>query len=77
MNKKKVKYKTDYLLPKNNFWVGFGSVLNLAGSYFDYNYSSSDEEADEKALMSDWTNVGEDFKKAKKEFEKKNKLCLK
>lgn len=68
MNKK--KYTTDFLLPKNNFWVGFGSVLNIAGSYFDYNYSNSDAEADSKALFSDWINIGNDIKVAKVKFEK-------
>ncbi|CAM1346821.1 hypothetical protein [Tenacibaculum insulae] len=75
----KVHRRTTRLLPKNNFMVGLGSVLNIAGSYFDYNYSKSDAEADRKALNSDWMSVGEDFKTAKKAFENKNsnKLCLK
>jgi len=71
MNKKNVKYRTDFLLPRNNFWIGMGSVLNLAGSYFDYNYSKSDLDADRKALISDWLNVGDDMKKAKEKFERK------
>jgi len=79
MKKRNVRYRTDFLLPKNNFLVGMGSILNLAGSYFEYNYSRSEREADLKALTSDWDNVGEDIKKAKKDFEYKNKqrLCLK
>ena len=78
MKKKRAKYRTDYLLPKNNFFVGFGSVLNIAGNYFDYNYSKSEKEADYKAMSSDWNNIGEDFKKSKEKFEKdnKDKLCL-
>lgn len=79
MKKQKKGYKTDFLSPKNNFIVGLGSVLNIAGSYFDYNYSKSVAEVDRKALISDWMNVGNDFKSAKKMFEKENsnKLCLK
>ncbi|MBV7270748.1 hypothetical protein [Winogradskyella luteola] len=79
MKKRNVRYRTDYLLPKNNFWVGMGSILNLAGSYFEYNYSRSDREADLKALISDWDNTGNDIRKAKENFENKNqkKLCLK
>ena len=79
MKKRKKAHRTTRLLPKNNFMVGLGSVLNIAGSYFDYNYSKSDAEADRKALTSDWMSVGEDFKSAKKSFENKNsnKLCLK
>ena len=30
---------TTFLLPKNNFWVGLGSVFNIFGKYFAYNYS--------------------------------------
>ena len=77
MNKN--KYKTDFLLPKNNFWVGLGSLLNIAGSYFDYNYSKSDIEADNKALLSDWFNVGNDINVAKTNFEKEHsdKLLIK
>ncbi|WP_299429564.1 hypothetical protein [uncultured Maribacter sp.] len=79
MKKRKIKYKTDYLLPKNNFLVGMGSILNLAGSYFEYNYSKSDGDADLKALTSDWENIGEDIRKSKSNFEKENKqeFCLK
>ncbi len=76
MNDEKYKYETDFLLQKNNFLIGFGSVLNLAGSYFDYNYSKSALEADKKALMSDWINIGSDISKAlqkfRKEYSKKN-----
>lgn len=79
MKKRNIKYRTDYLLPKNNFWVGMGSILNLAGSYFDYNYSKTEKEADFKAIMSDWENVGDDIRKSKEKFENKHKreLCLK
>jgi hypothetical protein len=78
MNKKRAKYRTDFLLPKNNFFVGLGNVLNIAGAYFDYNTSKSETEADFKAMYSDWQNIGDDFRKSKGKFEKdnKDKLCL-
>jgi hypothetical protein len=76
MKKRSIKYKTDHLLPKNNFWVGLGSILNIAGSYFDYNYSKSGYEADLKALMSDWENIGEDICNSKITFEIENKHKL-
>ena len=53
---------TTYLLPKNNFWIGRGSIFNVFGRYFTYNYSKSSQEADENAIASDWAMVGEDFK---------------
>jgi hypothetical protein len=79
MKKRNIKYRTDHLLPKNNFLVGMGSILNLAGSYFEYNYAKSGKSADFRAIMSDWENVGEDIREAKVKFENKHKheLCLK
>lgn len=73
------KDRTDFLLPRNNFVVGMGSVLNIAGKYFDYNYSRTGLEADYKALYSDWANVGKDINDAKEDFEKKysRDLCPK
>jgi hypothetical protein len=68
MNNTRIRYNTDFLFSKNNFWVGFGSILNLQGVYFDYNYSKSDIEADNKALFSDWQNVGDDIEKATNKF---------
>lgn len=78
MNKRRLKYKTNFLLPKNDFLVGLGSVLNIAGSYFEYNYSESEKEADLKAMYSDWENIGNDIRKSTEKFEKENKdkLCL-
>lgn len=58
------KNRTDFLLPRNSFLIGLGSVLNLFGSYFEYNYSESDQEADTKATKSDWEVVGQDMKDA-------------
>lgn len=72
MNKTRIKYNTDFLVSKNNFWVGFGSILNLQGAYFDYNYLKSDMEADNNALFSDWLNVGDDIEKATSKFEMQN-----
>lgn len=69
MNNIRIKYSTDFLLGKNNFWVGLGSILNLQGTYFEYNNSKSDNEADNKALYSDWQNVGNDIEKAINKFE--------
>ena len=79
MRTKKFKTRTDFLLPRNNFLVGMGSVLNIAGKYFDYKYSRTGLEADAKALRSDWEMVGNDLRDAKQGFEKKysKELCLK
>lgn len=68
--------KTSFLLPKNDFWIGLGSIFNLSGSYFEYKYSKNGSEADYKAILSDWQNVGEDFKSAKWKAENKSEELL-
>lgn len=79
MKKRTIKHKTDALFPRHNFWIGMGSILNLAGSYFEYNHLKSVDETDLKALTSDWDIVGEDLRTSKHNFGKthKHKLCLK
>lgn len=53
--------RTDFLFPKRNFWTGFASVLNIFGDPHMFNTSKSGEEADYKAIQSDWEMVGNDF----------------
>ncbi|SHG33270.1 hypothetical protein [Flavobacterium johnsoniae] len=79
MEKTKVIYRTDYLFSKCSIWRGIGSVFNLPGNYYEFDTSKTEQEADNKALTSDWENVGADIRNAKKKFEKENfnKLCLK
>lgn len=52
------------MFPKTSFLIGAGSVLNIAGNYFDFNYSESDKQADYKAIASDWNAVGDDVMSA-------------
>jgi hypothetical protein len=42
-----LKIKSTRLLPKVSFMTGVGSVLNIAGNYYQYNSSKS--EADKKS----------------------------
>jgi hypothetical protein len=79
MEEKKIKYKTNFLFPRCTFIDGLGSVLNLDGNYYEFNGSKSEADADRKALISDWENVGDDIRKAIDKFENQNnhKLCLK
>ena len=58
------RFRTDYLFPASSFLSGMGSVLNVAGNYFRYNTSPTPEEADEKALASDWGVIGQDIREA-------------
>ncbi len=56
------KYRAEYLFSDNSFLIGIGSIFNLSGSsYFEYDFSDSPEEADFKAIASDWFAVGDDI----------------
>jgi hypothetical protein len=62
--------KTDFLVPASSFLVGVGSLLNIAGNYFEYNHSSTTSQADLRALSSDWAIVGQDIRHAMSEVDK-------
>jgi hypothetical protein len=53
---------TDFLFARPSFWSGFGRLLDLWGKYDDYNTSRSVEEADMRALYSDWRITGQDVR---------------
>jgi len=61
---KQTYIKSSPLIPNRGFIVGMGSVFNLGGNYFDYNYSRSPEAADFKAIKRDWELVGHDLSQA-------------
>lgn len=61
MNKVKKRIFTDFLTSKMSFLSGMGSVLNLGGSYYDFNASKSSSEADFKAILNDWQMISQDF----------------
>jgi len=64
------KYKTGFLYTKHSAMIGAGSIFNISGNYFDFNYSKTLQEADNKAIENDWGMIGEDLKKAIKSFSK-------
>lgn len=66
-------YRTDHLFPRTNTIIGAGSIFNIAGNYFSFNYSDSSDEADSKAIESDWGTIGQDLKKI---FSTTSKDCL-
>ena len=55
------RYSTTFLFPKTSFIVGMGSIFNIQGNYFLFNTSDSPEEADAKAIESDWGVTGQDI----------------
>lgn len=54
--------RTDFLLPKRSIWTGVSSVLSVFGATNKFTPSKSGEEADYKALKSDWEMIGLDIK---------------
>ena len=65
----KNKFQTDFFTA-NSFLIGWGSIYNLAGNYFEYNDSESPEEADAMAIMNDWYVIGQDIGNSLSKFEK-------
>ena len=55
---------TDYLFAMPSFLSGMGRVLNLGGVHTDYNQNLTPQEADRKALASDFKAVGDDIRTA-------------
>jgi hypothetical protein len=53
---------TDFLYSDPSFLQGMGTILNLGGNYYTFNYSDTPQEADSKALASDWGMIGKDLK---------------
>ena len=47
-----------------------GSVFDLTGNYYSFNTSKTPEQADFKAIESDWGVVGDDIKKSVDEMKK-------
>ena len=62
MANKPRKYKTTFLFRRTSFLIGCGSVFNVSGNYFVFNYSKSGLQADAKAIENDWDVIGQDLK---------------
>ena len=68
------KYSTLYLLKSTGSkYLGMGTILNIGGNYFNYNYSGSALEADRIAIENDWGVVGNDIAKALSKLEREIK----
>lgn len=55
---------SDFLFAVPSFLRGVASALDIGGTFVEYNQSSSPQEADAKALQSDWVMVGNDLRDA-------------
>ena len=63
------KTSSDFFFATPTFISGAARVLDLYGVYDAYNSSSTSYEADFKAILSDWSVVGQDIFSAMKQFE--------
>lgn len=59
--KKQRRYSTDFLFSTPTLLSGAGTVINLAGNFYEFNTSERDFEADEKAIENDFRMVGQDI----------------
>ena len=55
---------TDFLYARPSFLEGASRVLDLFGVLQVYNSSQTIQEADQKAIMTDWLAIGKDFQNA-------------
>jgi hypothetical protein len=55
---------TDSLVVRPSFIRGLGRIWDFRGILNQYNASNTPQEADFKALKSDWATVGKDIKDA-------------
>jgi len=52
------------LFARPSFISGFARVLDIGGTFNAYNQSATPEEADRRAIQSDWLAVGQDMWRA-------------
>lgn len=57
------------LYARPSFWEGLVRLIDAAGTLNYYNYSNSPEQADIRALLSDWEAVGMDICTAIRQFD--------
>lgn len=55
---------SDYLLARCSFLSGAASAFAFSGNYYEVNLSSTEDEADRRALWSDFAVIGGDIRNA-------------
>ena len=67
---------TTYLYATSSFLEGVARLVDFTGSLNIYNCADSPEQADFKAISSDWMVVGGDLRKAIKHLQGQEKIIL-
>ncbi|MCG6534491.1 MAG: hypothetical protein L7F78_07335 [Syntrophales bacterium LBB04] len=55
---------TGFLFASPSFLQGFGSAMDLGATLVEYNQSTTPQEADARAIASDWAVTGKDIRRA-------------
>ena len=74
--KRQKKYTSGFLFSTPSFLTGAGTVINLAGNYYNFNYSDSNGDADRLAIEDDFRMIGQDIFTALDLFKDENNLLL-
>jgi hypothetical protein len=71
------KYEEDtgFLFADPGWVQGFASALDLGGTLVEYNVSSTPQEADIRAIASDWAITGKDIQTAIKSLVEEKKAA--
>jgi hypothetical protein len=64
----------DFLFARPSFTRGMAAALDMGATLSVFNESKTPEEADARALRSDWIAVGKDILNAMKCYEQKNSI---
>jgi hypothetical protein len=59
---------TDFLFAQPSVASGIARVVDMWGTFDDYNSSNTGSEADAKAIAADWLMVGQDIAEALDEY---------
>lgn len=63
-----MSYETGFLFGTPSFLEGAGRVMDLAGSFDEYNRVGTSDQVDALMLCLDWLAVGEDLRSALRSY---------
>jgi hypothetical protein len=63
------------LFARPSFWTSFGQFLDFGNTAFEFNRAVDGDQADFLAIKADWHAVGDDLRRAVKEFERERDVA--
>ena len=64
--------RSDFLFAVPSVWSGVARLLDLFGKFDFYNVSQTPEQADARAIYSDWRIVGQDLRDATNRYKREH-----